>query len=189
MLLSLAEKSEIVNLARSNTYNSTANIFNQRHPDRPAPVHPTTVARLFSKLKKYGTLERKKRTLSAQKVEEISALKVRVQALVQQNKHISIRKAAFQMQLSNTTIWKTLKGMKFHPYKMSKCQKQYPNDPANRKQFCEQLLNVFDEQEGLQKKILWTDEKLFRINGCFNRQNYRYKLIQAEHSQQTSTNI
>lgn len=154
MLLTLAEKSEIVDLARSNSYQITAHKFNQRHPDRPAPLHPRTVAGLFSKLRKYGTLERKKRTSSAQKLAEKAALKAQVEMLVQQDNHISIRKSALQLQKSNTVIWKALKELKFHPYKMRKCQKQFPNDPATRKMFCQQLINTLNENEQLQKQIL-----------------------------------
>lgn len=175
IMLTLAEKAEIVDLARSYSFQSTVDIFNQRHADRPAPLHPRTVASLFSKLKKFGTLERKKRAPSAQKIAEKAALKAQIETLVQQNKHISIRKAAIQLQKSNTTIWKAMKEMKLRSYKMSKSQKQFPNDPPTRKMFCEQLINTLNQEDWLQKKILWTDEKLFRVNGCFNRQNHRYK--------------
>lgn len=170
MLLTLDEKTEIVDLARSNSYRSTAAIFNHRHPDRPAPLHQSNVAALFQKLRKFGTLQRKKRTMSAHKAEERVALTSQIKRIYAENVHMSTRKAAAHLQKCHMTVWKTLKEIKFFPYKMSVCQKQRPNDPPTRKIFCEQLMNIFNQNEHFAKKILWSDEKLFRTSACFNRQ-------------------
>lgn len=174
MLLSIEEKIEIVLLARTNTYRSTVDIFNQRHPDRPAPLHPRTVAALFQKLKKYGTLERKKRTISARTSELKATLTSHIKRIYQEDEHISTRKVAARVGKSHMTVWKTLKQEKFFPYKMARAQKLRPNDPPTRKQFCVDLKNIFDQDPNFYKKILWTDEKLFRTSGCFNRQTHRY---------------
>lgn len=174
MFLSIAEKYEIVELARKNTYRLTAEIFNERHPNRPARLHQRSVAAIFEKLRKYGTLARKKRTISPQTAEAREAFKAQVVAAYENDQHASTRMVGRQLQKSHMFVWKALKEMKFFPYKMQLCQRQYPDDPINRKLFCEQLSAMFNHDQDLPKKILWSDEKLFRTRTSFNRQIHRY---------------
>lgn len=60
VLLTLAEKIEITELARNRTLQEAANIFNDRHPNCEKSLHKITVARLFRKLREQGDLNRKK---------------------------------------------------------------------------------------------------------------------------------
>lgn len=173
VILTLAEKIEIMNLARNRTYQAAAEFFNNRHPNRARPLHEITVARLFKKLREQGDLNRKKRTKSNQAIVATTAFKNEVAQRFQHNPHLSTRNAARQMDTSQWKVWSVLKDLKFYPYKKSKHQKLKPGDPPRRKQFCDQLLRIFASNPDYQKKILWTDEKQFYMNGCFNRQNYR----------------
>lgn len=63
--------------------------------------------------------------------------------------------------------------MKYHPYKMRKAQKLHPGDPEKRKTFCELLTALMQQNQRFYRDVLWTDEKPFQVNGCFNRQIYR----------------
>lgn len=173
VLLTIAEKIEIINLARNRTYQETADFFNVRHPNRARPLHKVTVARLFKKLREQGDLNRKKRTKSNQAIVAATAFRNEVAQRFQLNAHLSTRNAARQMGTSQWKVWKILKDLKFFPYKKSKHQKLEPGDPPRRKQFCDILLGIFASIPNYQQKILWTDEKQFYLNGCFNRQNYR----------------
>lgn len=173
MALTLAEKIEIIGLAKNRTQQEAADIFNRNHPNRTHPLHRVTVARLFKKLRTHGDLNRKKRTKSHQANILEMALKDEVLECFQENPHLSTRKAARRLGYSNGKICKILKELKFHPYKKSKHQKLEPGDPPRRKQFCDQLLRIFASDQNYQPKILWTDEKPFYMNGCFNRQNHR----------------
>lgn len=173
MVLSISEKLEIIELARRNSYRRTAIIFNQLHPDRNAPLHFTTIAKLFQNLRSRGSLERKKRTVSPRMAVEINNFREEVLVRINENPHLSTRRVAAQLGKSHTSVWKVLKNEKFNSYKMSKHQKLHADDPPKRKKFCEDLLEIFRQNASYQHSILWTDEKSFPINGCFNRQNFR----------------
>lgn len=176
MVLTSAEKAEIIQLARTNSYRQTANRFNDLHPNRGAPLHFTTVARLFENIRKRGSIERKKRTISPRVSAENHRLREDIVERFTESPHLSTRRAAAQIGKSHTFIWNVLKEANFTPFKMSKHQKLHPDDLPKRKLFCERLLQLFNENPTLQRNILWTDEKLFPINGCFNKQNLRFVL-------------
>lgn len=172
MLLTLEEKNQIV--VRQYSYRRTAEIFNQLHPDRLPPLNFRTVYQIFKKLRICGTLQRKKWTPSAQSIAIKNQFDEEVWEFFMANPHMTTRRAAVQLGKSHMTIWSILKRMKFWPYKKRKHQKLHEGDPALRKKFCEDLLLIFHLDPGFQKRILWTDEKIFPLNGWFNRQNFRY---------------
>lgn len=173
MPLTVAEKAEIIHLARNLSYRRTAEAFNLLHPNRQRPLNFRTVCTIFKQLRIRGTLERKKRTLSAQTIQAKEEFTRAVWQCFTNDHHMTTRRAAALFGTSHWTIWSALKNMKFKPYKMTKHQKLQPGDPPKRKEFCEQLLAIFNQDPEFQKCILWTDEKPFPVNGCFNRQNFR----------------
>lgn len=174
MLLTLDEKNEIVSLARRYSYRRTAEIFNQLHPDRLPPLNFRTVHQLFKKLRDLGTLQRRKKTPSAQSIIAKQEFERQVFEFFTANPHMSTRRAAVQLGKSHSTIWFILRKIKFWAYKKSKHQKLHEGDPALRLKFCQDLLRLFHRDPTIQQRILWTDEKLFPVNGWFNRQNFRY---------------
>lgn len=78
---------------------------------------------------------------------------------------------------SHMNVWRALKNSEFKAYKMTVHQKLHDGDQANRKDFCEQLLHTYQTNPSFSKTVLWTDEKLFCLTDCFNRQNFRYSHI------------
>jgi hypothetical protein len=50
-------------------------------------------------------------------------------------------------------------------------QKLKPNDPANRLAFCEEVLGMMERDEGLSKRIIFSDEATFLLSGTVNRHN------------------
>lgn len=172
MPLTIAEKVEIINLARRFSYQQAANEFNRLHQNRP-PIYKQTVERIFKCVRMRGSLQRKKRSVTIQHAEEQENLKENVIQLFTGHPHLSTRRAAFRLGVSHVSVWKILKKLKFKPYKMAKHQKLHPDDPPKRKEFCEELLRLFEANPNFGNTILWTDEKMFEMNGCFNRQNFR----------------
>lgn len=173
MLLTVEEKIEIVTLTRDYSYRNTAHIFNRRHPNRLPPLHFRTVYRICKQLQTRGSLQRKQRTASAHLVVAKNEITQDVLQLFRDDPHMSTRRAAALFGISHFSIWKMLRDKRFWPYKMAKKQKLHPDDPPKRKQFCQDLLRIFRLVPDFQQCILWTDEKSFPLNGCFNRQNYR----------------
>lgn len=172
MPLTNADKVEIIHLARRFSYQGVADQFNRLHPNR-APIFRQTVGRIFQNLRVNGSLERKKRSVNIQHAERQRNLKEDVVQLFTDNPHMSTRRAAFRLGVKHVLVWKILKELKFKPYKMAKHQKLQPDDPPKRKQFCQALLRLNRLNPNFRNTILWTDEKTFAMNGCFNRQNFR----------------
>lgn len=170
MALTIEEKVEIITLTRRFSYKKTAEVFNQSHPNRHDPINKQTVARVVRYLRLRGSLHRKKRTIPEEKSLELNA---RVSEAFNRNPHASTRRIGIQLGVGHVTVWRSLKKMKFRPYKMSKHQKLYADDPPKRTSFCRSLLNRTENNEDFINQILWTDEKPFSMNGCFNRQNFR----------------
>lgn len=170
MVLNIQEKIEIVTLSRKYSYVKTAEVFNQLHFNRQNPINKQTVARLMRYFRLRGGFQRKKRTIPEQNYLD---LKGQIFDAFDRNPHASTRRIGIQLGVSHVTVWRALKKMKFRPYKMSKHQKLHPDDPPKRKIFCQRLLECIERNPDFSKQILWTDEKLFWSNGCFNRQNFR----------------
>lgn len=173
MALTIEEKLEILQLSRKFSYQKTAEEFNRLHPNRPQPIFKQTVGRIFRMLNTNGGFHRKKRSVSVQHTIEHEDLKDQVVQLFRENPHMSTRNAGIRMGVPHTSIWNILKELKFRPYKMAVHQKLKPSDAPNRKEFCEELLRMICENPRFPETILWTDEKMFAMNGCFNRQNFR----------------
>lgn len=172
MPLTISEKVEIIHLARRLSYQEAANQFNRLHPNR-RPIFRQTVGQIFKCLRTHGSLERKKRSPSIQHAARQENLKEDVIQMFTDHPHMSTRRAAFRLGVSHASVWKILKELKFKPYKMAKHQKLQPDDPPKRKQFCQALLRLNRLNPNFRNTILWTDEKTFEMNGCFNRQNFR----------------
>lgn len=169
MVLTIEEKIEIIGLTRNFSYERTAQLFNQSHLNRQ-PINKQTVARVVRYLRLRGSLHRKKRTIPEQHFQRI---KDRVFVAFNNNPHASTRRIGIQLGISHVTVWRLLKKMKFRAYKMSKHQKLHADDPPKRTTFCRNLLAHIESDPAFSKHILWTDEKQFCTNGCFNRQNFR----------------
>lgn len=175
-ILSLREKIEIFQLAQNRTCRETANAFNLLHPERPFPLHPRTVSRLKEKFQATGSLKRKKHIHRPL----VDSMEFREELFNYYTAHPkkSTREVGAHFGVSKATIYRTLKKMKFRPYKMSVHQRIYPADVETRREFCERLQNAFNNEPEFESKILWSDESMFYVNGCFNRQNLRFVNLQ-----------
>jgi hypothetical protein len=63
------------------------------------------------------------------------------------------------------------KRLQLYPYKLQLIQKLKPNDPAKRLAFCEEVLGMMERDEGLSKRIIFSDEATFHLSGKVNRHN------------------
>ncbi|CAM4820866.1 unnamed protein product [Rotaria magnacalcarata] len=59
-------------------------------------------------------------------------------------------------------------------YKPRLLQALNEDDPDRRTEFCEWVLDSFEEDSTLLDRILWTDEAIFKVNGRVNRHNCVY---------------
>lgn len=104
MALTVAEKINIINLGRNNSYKRVAEIFNQQNPNRRAQLHKRTVQRIFTQFRERGTLDRKKRTISAANNDKKTQFLGHVRDLFNEDPHMSTRRAGRLLQKSHTNV-------------------------------------------------------------------------------------
>ncbi|KAJ8923516.1 hypothetical protein NQ315_010094 [Exocentrus adspersus] len=86
-----------------------------------------------------------------------------------ENPHTSTVSLACNHDAPLTTIRRFLKQEKHHPYKVYLVQELLEHDYDMRLQFCEEIMRPFDDNNGFQRDILFSDEATFYLNGVTNR--------------------
>lgn len=171
--LTIAERAEIVGLrADGNSVRHAAEIFNNRHPNRPRPLAHGSVSNLWRKFNETGSVHDQPRTGRPSKIRNQNIVDG-VLNMVAEIPRTSTRALANATNLSRNTIMGILHNNGYHPYKAQAHNKLYDGDNVRRVQFCNDLINLLNEQPWMIDYILWTDESLFRRIAPFNRQNDR----------------
>lgn len=83
--------------------------------------------------------------------------------------------AARRFGVSPSTVWRLLNSAGLHPYHFQPVQSLHVADAAQRRAFCEWLLNHQDVN------ILWTDESLFTRVGLYNIHNEHWWAFNNPH--------
>lgn len=88
----------------------------------------------------------------------------------------SSRKAPLQLPnyVSRTSYQRITKRLKFKCYHPRLVHGLLEDDPDRRLQFCELMLNQYQQDRDIFGKIIWSDEAQFKLNGFVNRHNCIY---------------
>lgn len=172
--LTNSQKSEIVRLYQMNSARKTAEIFNNHYPDRIPPLNYSTVVKINKKVISAGSggnnnNPKPGRPSKTQNENYVLETLGRIAA----NPKISTRALSREVQLSRATVSKILKDHKNHPYKAQFHNKFYGVDRQSRMDFCVAFRDRVEGDPTLLRRILWSDECLFKLSGSFNRQNNR----------------
>lgn len=151
VLLTTFEKTEIVEIFQNFSLENTAQIFNERHPDRQPPLHPRTVKRIWDKLMATGSVERKKRKKVVTLSTDPNVIE-RTLMLFEEEPHLSTRAAARQSNISHSTVQKILKKNLYFPYKLQTHQKLLHGDPRARVNFCRRFLEEVAEDDDFKRE-------------------------------------
>lgn len=90
---------------------------------------------------------------------------------VAQEPKTSIRRRSQQLGLRYTSTQRILaKDLNLHPYKVQITQELKPRDHLQRRMFCEWMLQ---HEVDFSRKIIFSDEAHFNLNGFVNKQNCR----------------
>lgn len=168
--LTIEEKLEILNLAKTRSTYETAAEFNRIHPDRERPLSQSTVSRILLQMGTTGSVHAKKKSYPNSFSNSPRSIR-QVKAYFTQHPHASSRDAGHFFRVSHSTILKILHQANFFPYKQRVHQEILDEDLDTRLDFCRQMLDHIRTKKNFLKKILWTDESTYRMNGGFNRQN------------------
>ena len=69
------------------------------------------------------------------------------------------------------TVHRTLRENMLHPYRFIRVQHLHPGDADQRVEYSVWLLGEVQRNPSFCKYILWTDEAIFKREGCFNSRN------------------
>lgn len=108
-------------------------------------------------------------------------LEIQVCALVELNPTMSSRQIARELEICATTVQKILRKNKYRSYKITSSQVLFPDDYYRRMEFCEIMINKYNNNELFFNNVLFTDEKTFRLHGHHNRGICRYWSRKNQH--------
>ena len=171
--LSTEDKIEIVLIFGDNykTCRETAEIFNNRHPDKI--INFTTVRYLINKFKNSGSVENKFRKKHRTWVTN-EDIETDVMQSVVENPKCSLRKRSNLLNVSKTTVARILKANKFKPYKPHFTHTLKEGDSERRFEFCACIQGELEDNRFMTRQILFSDEATFTSNGTVSSQNFRW---------------
>lgn len=102
------------------------------------------------------------------------------QAFVE-NPSQSAKRAAGQLDLSRTSLGRILKHLNFKIYRPRLLQQLNDDDFGKRVEFCEYYLIRCEAEPDFYRRILWSDEAMFKISGLVNRYNCVYYATENPH--------
>lgn len=164
------ELNDIFNAASSAA--EAARIFNYRHPERTFPVHRSTAIRLANKLHERGSLLDINGRGRKSVLENVNVVN-NILGRFRENQHTTIKKVSDELQHSTKTVVKVLKANGFRGYKFQKHQRLKLPDYNLRVNYCNNFIAQSEQDPHFYQNILWTDECLFTVDGCPNKQTYR----------------
>ncbi|GFV47465.1 DUF4817 domain-containing protein [Trichonephila clavipes] len=93
---------------------------------------------------------------------------------IEEDPNESIRHRAQELDLCPSTLWEILrKDLDLRAYKIQLVQELKPNDHQARRRFVEWAQNEIAVVPDFHKRILFSDEAHFWLNGYVNKQNCR----------------
>lgn len=133
----------------------------------------STVRRLIQKFQTKFKLMDEKTTVRrrpCRSIENIAA----VRESVAENPGTSIRRRGQELNITRPTLQRILtKDLHLHAYKIQLTQELQPRDHAQRRGFVDWVLEQQQINVDFSKKIFFSDEAHFQLNGYVNKQNCR----------------
>lgn len=146
-------------------------LYASKYPDRRHP-QVKCFTTLKDRFERTGSIHYEKKSRAKPILNEENQLDVSL--AVVENPDLSVREISRNLNISKTSVSKSLKNNKFHPYHMQLHQELIEADFAKRVQFCEIMQTKIAENGNFLKYIMFTDECTFHKNGYVNRHNYHY---------------
>lgn len=162
---------------RMRTQTEVVQLFNATHPDR-LRISQSMVSRVEANFREFGHARDIKKS-GRPSITEEDVLNVLL--TVQENPQTAVTETASNVNLSRSTVHKVLKNAKYHPYKISLLHELSEDDFDRRNEFCEQMQQLCNGNHNFVKRIIFSDEATFTLNGSVNRQNCRYWATENPH--------
>ena len=164
----MADMHYIYGLADGNALKAKR-LYMERFPNRIVPDRKIFQS-IHQRLRETGTLRRSGgpgRPMTVRRVD----VEETVLDMIEDEPGTSTRRIAQNLNVSNWTVWKTLKDNLLHPYHIQRVQALLPADFAPRIAFCQWILHTLVAIPQLLTLILFTDEASFSRNAIRNFHN------------------
>ncbi|CAF1568372.1 unnamed protein product, partial [Rotaria sp. Silwood1] len=146
--------------------------FQAEIPDTKIPTRQT-IYQLAKKFDETGSVEDAPRSGRPRTVRTEENME-RVSETFLLNPQTSKKRASIDLGISRRSLGRLMQDLNLKLYKPRVLQALNEDDPDRRTEFCEWVLDSFEEDPTLLDRILWTDEAIFKVNGRVNRHNCVY---------------
>lgn len=161
---------------------AASRLYAERFPLR---IHPTpiTITNVVRRARETGDLRehrgghagRPRQPGNVQKEQEILNI-------IDEDPSRSTRDIAYEVELSQSKVWKTLRENQLYPFHVQRVQALLPEDHPRRVQFCEWLQQNQAADQNFSRRILSVDEAIFTRNGINNFRNTHVWAIDNPHA-------
>lgn len=137
------------------------------------PPNESTVRDLVKKFEATGSVadaSRSGRPVSVRTAE----LRGRIQESLERSPQKSCRRLSRELGVSFRSVHRSLHDLGYKPFRPRLIHGLLEDDPYQRLEFCETMLERFEADESFIDRIIWTDEAMFKLNGHINRHNCVY---------------
>lgn len=141
---------------RIRSQDEVVNMFNAKYPEDP--ITQSCVSKVLRKFEENGHVRDRPRS-GRPAINNDERLDILLEA--EENCHSSTRQIATNNNISQFSVWKTLKKAKYNPYKITLVHELNEDDADRRLQFCEQMTNMLSNDEHLLSNIIFSDEATF----------------------------
>ncbi|KAJ8960168.1 hypothetical protein NQ318_003890 [Aromia moschata] len=155
---------------RTRTQAEVVRLFQEKYPVLP-PISQGTVSKIQKQFRERGHVRQLKKHPSNKLSDD---QKLYVMLMLEENPHTSSRQTASALNISHSSILRVLTENQMHPYKLIPTNELAEDDFDIRILFCEQMMQMIDDNTLQIKNVLFLDESTFTLHGHANRHNCRY---------------
>jgi hypothetical protein len=162
-------------------YTDVIAAFEQQFPGAQPPIRQA-IYKLNKKFEQTGSVNDLPRSGRPRSVRTLENMEIIAETFVKSPKK-SARKASNELDISDRSLRRILHSdLKLKPYRPKLLQALHEDDPDRRVEFCEQYIIRQEADNNFYKRILWSDEATFKLNGRINRHNCVYWAAKNPHA-------
>ncbi|KAJ8962722.1 hypothetical protein NQ318_001120 [Aromia moschata] len=155
---------------RTRTQVEVVRLFQEKYPELP-PISQGTVSKTEKQFRERGHVWQ----LTKNPPNKLSDdQKLDVMLTLEENPHTSSRQRASALNISHSSILRVLTEKQMHLHKLVPTNELAEDDFDRRILFCEQMMQMIDDNTLQIENVLISDESTFTLHGHINRQNCRY---------------
>ncbi|KAJ8955885.1 hypothetical protein NQ318_005433 [Aromia moschata] len=149
---------------RTRTQAEAVRLFQEKYPEFP-PISQGTVSKIEKQFRERGHARQVKKN-PPNKLSDDQILDVML--MLEENPHTSSRQIASALYISHSPFLRVLTKNQMHPYKLVPINELTEDDFDRRILFCEQMMQMIDDNTLQTENVLFSDESTFPLHGHFD---------------------